>query len=95
MTRLLNQEYVLPLGPVLPDHRLGPMGTGQQINCTTCHAGVNQPLGGLVMTDNYPSLLTRPDRNGLSLTQDEMDRFVSFQPDDEDEDEDEEALVEL
>lgn len=93
MTRLLNVDYVLPLSPVLPDHRLGPMGTGQQINCTTCHAGVPQPLGGLVMTTNYPSLLTRPDHHGMSLSQDEMDRFVSFQPDDEDQDE--EALVEL
>ena len=95
MTRLLNVDYVLPLSPVLPDHRLGPMGTGQQINCQTCHVGVPQPLGGMVMTDNYPSLLERPHTNGVSLTQDDMDTFAGNQQVEDEEEEDKDALVEL
>lgn len=93
MTRLLNMEYVSPLSSVLPPHRLGPTGEGQKINCETCHVGVNKPLGGLVLTENYPSLLNRPDTDRVSLTQDDMDAFASVQQSDEAEDE--EALVEL
>ncbi len=94
MTRALNVDYVLPLSSVLPDHRLGPRGTGQQINCQTCHVGVQQPLGGVVMTENFPSLLSSPDGNSVSLTQDDMDALASAQQAAEDTEE-EEALVEL
>lgn len=93
MTRQLNRDYVSPLSSVLPPHRLGPTGEGQKISCETCHAGISKPLGGLVMTDEYPSLLARPDASQASLTQDDMDAFVSVQQTEEDEDE--EALVEL
>ncbi len=100
MTRLLNVEYILPLSPVLPDHRLGPMGTGQQVNCQTCHVGVPQPLGGLVMTENYPSLLARPDADRFSLRQEDVNIFASVQPveqveEDPEDEEEEDALLEF
>lgn len=56
MAQVLNTEYVAPLSSVLPEHRLGPTGEGQKINCQTCHQGVAKPLGGLEMAKNYPSL---------------------------------------
>ena len=56
MAQALNTEYVAPLSSVLPEHRLGPTGEGQKINCQTCHQGVAKPLGGLEMAKNYPSL---------------------------------------
>jgi len=57
MAQNLNTEYVAPLSSELPPHRLGPTGEGQKINCETCHQGVNKPLGGLQMAEQYPSLL--------------------------------------
>lgn len=56
MARSLNTEYVAPLSSVLPAHRKGPMGQGRKISCETCHQGVNKPLYGLMMAQDYPSL---------------------------------------
>lgn len=56
MARTVNQEYVSPLSSVLPPDRLGPTGEGQKVNCETCHQGVNKPLYGLMMAQDYPSL---------------------------------------
>lgn len=56
MAQNLNTEYVAPLSSVLPPHRLGPTDEGRKINCETCHQGINKPLGGMAMAENYPSL---------------------------------------
>jgi len=66
MTQSLNVDYVAPLSSVLPDHRLGPTGEGQKVNCETCHQGVNKPLGGLAMAKDYPSLLGSGRSTALS-----------------------------
>jgi len=56
MAQRLNSDYVAPLSDVLPPERLGPTGEGQKVNCRTCHQGVNKPLYGLMMAQEYPSL---------------------------------------
>lgn len=67
MTQLLNVDYVAPLSSVLPSNRLGPTGEGHKINCQTCHQGVNKPLGGLAMAEDFPSLQGEPGRSQESL----------------------------
>jgi len=57
MAQVLNSEHVAPVSSMLPPERLGPTGEGRKINCTTCHQGVNKPLGGLQMAESFPSLL--------------------------------------
>ncbi len=54
MVRDLNNTYVNPLRTVLPPNRLGPAGDALQINCATCHQGVNRPLLGVSMLRDYP-----------------------------------------
>ncbi len=56
MTRVLNADYLIPLGPVYPDHRLGNLGDAPKTYCATCHQGVNKPLGGADAVTAYPSL---------------------------------------
>ncbi|NBB92890.1 MAG: photosynthetic reaction center cytochrome c subunit [Gammaproteobacteria bacterium] len=56
MAQTLNLEHVAPVSDLLPPDRLGPTGEGRKVNCTTCHQGVNKPLGGLQMAENFPSL---------------------------------------
>ena len=56
MAQTVNSDYVSPLSDVLPPKRLGPTGEGQKVNCETCHQGVNKPLYGLMMAQDYPSL---------------------------------------
>ena len=56
MAQSINTEYVSSVSSMLPPHRLGPTGEGRKVNCTTCHQGVNKPLGGLAMAEDYPSL---------------------------------------
>lgn len=56
MAQSLNADYVAPLSGVLPAQRLGPTGEGQKVNCETCHQGVNKPLYGLMMAQDFPSL---------------------------------------
>ena len=80
MTQVLNTEYVSPLSTVLPPERVGPTGEGHKINCETCHQGIHKPLGGLSMTENYPSLLRSVNgSNGASamLTEDDVAAYVS------------------
>ncbi len=105
MVRLLNTDHVSPISSVLPPHRLGPTGEGQKINCQTCHAGVNKPLGGLSMLGNYPWLMARMngsdhDMAAGMLTEAVMQDIELAEPmeaieeDREEEDLEEEALVE-
>ncbi len=56
MSRELNAEYLEPLTPVYPPHRLGPRGDAAKLNCSTCHQGVNKPLLGVSMLQDYPEL---------------------------------------
>lgn len=52
----INELYVTPLTGVFPDNRLGPMGDPYKVNCTTCHQGLNLPMGGARMVEDYPGL---------------------------------------
>ena len=56
----LNQEYITPLMSVFPANRLGSQGDPFKINCTTCHQGVNKPMGGAQMAKDYPALRATP-----------------------------------
>jgi len=56
MTRAINADYMQPLGPEYPHYRLGELGDPAKANCTTCHQGVNKPLYGAPMLQDYPSL---------------------------------------
>ena len=56
MARELNQEYLVPLQGVYPDTQLGPHGDAPKLNCQTCHQGVNLPLYGVSMLQDYPEL---------------------------------------
>ena len=56
MTRDLNVDYLEPLGPEYPVHRLGPLGDAPKANCATCHLGLNLPLNRAPAYDEFPSL---------------------------------------
>ncbi len=56
MARDLNHEYMEPLTKTFPANRLGPRGDVAHVNCSTCHQGVNKPLGGLAMAKDYAGL---------------------------------------
>ncbi len=66
MAQTVNSDYITPLSSVLPAHRLGPTGEGQKVNCQTCHQGVNKPLYGLMMAQDFPSLTGRPAGESVS-----------------------------
>lgn len=53
MARALNKDYLVPLTPVFPPHRLGKAGDVAKVGCSTCHQGVNKPLLGVSMLQNY------------------------------------------
>jgi photosynthetic reaction center cytochrome c subunit len=56
MVRDINVNHVLPTGQYLPPNRLGAAGDVPKVNCTTCHQGVNKPLLGVSMFQDYPEL---------------------------------------
>jgi photosynthetic reaction center cytochrome c subunit len=57
MVRALNTDYLVPLQPVLPAHRLGAaMGDAPKANCATCHNGAFKPLLGLKVLQDFPEL---------------------------------------
>ncbi len=56
MARELNNEYLAPLQPVYPEHRLGVTGDAPKANCSTCHQGLYKPLAGKDMISNWPEL---------------------------------------
>ena len=60
MVRDLNHDYLIPLQPVYPDYRLGALGDAPKAYCSTCHQGVNKPLGGADAVSDYPASL-RPN----------------------------------
>jgi photosynthetic reaction center cytochrome c subunit len=56
MVRDVNDNYITALGNVWPANRRGPAGDPYKVYCTTCHRGVNKPLGGVPMLKDYPML---------------------------------------
>ncbi len=60
MARDLNNDYLKPLTPVFPEHRLGLMADVAKVNCQTCHQGVFKPLYGESMLKDYPELAGKP-----------------------------------
>ena len=56
MVRDINDNYITAIGAVWPANRLGPNGDPKKVNCTTCHRGINKPLGGYPMLKDYPGL---------------------------------------
>jgi photosynthetic reaction center cytochrome c subunit len=60
MVRGLNSEYLEPLRTTYPAERLGPEGDAPKAYCSTCHAGVNKPLGGVSMLKDYLKELSPP-----------------------------------
>lgn len=60
MVRDLNADYLTPLGPVYPPHRLGEaLGDAPKAYCLTCHQGLKKPLGGADAVTAYPSLAAK------------------------------------
>jgi photosynthetic reaction center cytochrome c subunit len=60
-----NAEYMTPLAAVFPAQnaythwdaaRKGPGGDVYKVNCTTCHQGLNKPMGGVSMREYAPAL---------------------------------------
>ncbi|MEM8822090.1 MAG: photosynthetic reaction center cytochrome PufC [Pseudomonadota bacterium] len=59
MVQDLNNEFLEPLGPEYPPHRLGPVyADAPKAACATCHKGWNKPLMGLNMTEDWPELVS-------------------------------------
>ena len=56
MVREANKAFILPLNPILPASRKGPLGDPMRIACETCHQGVNKPLLAAPMLKDYPEL---------------------------------------
>ncbi|MBC7939534.1 MAG: photosynthetic reaction center cytochrome c subunit [Chitinophagaceae bacterium] len=56
MVRSLNTEYLNPIKPLLPSHRLSAQGDGPKVGCETCHKGAYKPLYGAPMLADYPEL---------------------------------------
>lgn len=56
MVRNVNKDYITSLTPVFPAYRKGPQGDPYKVNCTTCHQGLQKPLGGVSMLAQTPAL---------------------------------------
>lgn len=56
MVRQTNDAYIASLTSVFPANRKGPHGDPYKVNCTTCHQGLNKPMGGVSMLADYPML---------------------------------------
>lgn len=52
----INNNYITPLSSVFPANRKGAQGDVLKANCSTCHQGLNKPLGGASMIADYPAL---------------------------------------
>ncbi|MBB4303314.1 photosynthetic reaction center cytochrome c subunit [Rhodobium orientis] len=53
LTRALNNDYMAPMTPVMPANRVGPEGDILKVDCATCHNGVQKPLYGAPMVQDY------------------------------------------
>ena len=56
LARSLNNDYLVPLKPLFPAHRLSAEGDGPKVGCETCHKGAFKPLFGVSMLGDYPEL---------------------------------------
>ena len=56
MTQDLNNNHVIPLAALIPKDQLGQLGDAGKIECGTCHASQNKPLGGFDLLAHYPFL---------------------------------------
>ncbi|SLN57489.1 Photosynthetic reaction center cytochrome c subunit precursor [Roseovarius gaetbuli] len=57
MVQELNNDYLVPVGGLLPENRLGPMqGDAPKAACKTCHKGYQQPLQGTNVIKDWPEL---------------------------------------
>ena len=56
MARDINNTFVMPLQPLLPEAHLGAQGDIGKVSCMTCHQGVNKPLYGEPMLTDHPTL---------------------------------------
>jgi photosynthetic reaction center cytochrome c subunit len=56
MVRNLNSDYLIPLKPLFPAHRLSAEGDGPKVGCLTCHKGAFKPLYGVSSLKDYPLL---------------------------------------
>jgi photosynthetic reaction center cytochrome c subunit len=64
MLKDVNTNFISSLTDVFPANRLGPTGDVAKANCATCHQGVNKPLLGKSMLQDYPYLVpakTKPN----------------------------------
>jgi photosynthetic reaction center cytochrome c subunit len=57
MVRELNNEFIIPLEPIVPASQKGPKGDIAKVNCSTCHQGAFKPLYGAPMAKDHPELL--------------------------------------
>lgn len=73
MTRDLNVNYITGLSPVFPAHRLGPEGDVLKVGCATCHNGVQKPLYGVSMLQDYLDAL---GKKGATAVPD----FTKYEP---------------
>ena len=71
LVRDLNEDYLKPLAEQLPSNRLGPRGDAPKLNCSTCHQGVNKPLNGANMLQDYPSLGHVTEATAAAATQEQ------------------------
>jgi photosynthetic reaction center cytochrome c subunit len=60
MVRELNVDYLIPIGTLLPDYRMGELGDGPKLACATCHKGTFKPLAGVSMHKDYAELWRPP-----------------------------------
>lgn len=57
MVQSLNNDYLVPLRDVYPEHRLGPVfADAPKAACKTCHKGYQQPMQGLNVIADWPEL---------------------------------------
>ena len=59
MVRALNNDYLTGLTPIFPENRKGPDGDVFKVNCGTCHNGVQKPLYGISMLQDYLDALDK------------------------------------
>lgn len=57
MVQELNNEWLVPVGELLPPERLGPVyADAPKAACATCHKGYQKPMGGVNMIADWPEL---------------------------------------
>lgn len=68
MVRNLNEEYLTPIGPLLPSNRHSPEGAYPLVGCKTCHKGAFKPMYGVSMIQDYPELWKVDHTKGVPKT---------------------------